>query len=384
MNFFRLAESEIWYIWPETNIYTVLQVFIFILLFILIILVARLVFLRKKTTDSSWTHILNYAYNRKLSAREINVLEHFFNSLDLSVSGKANLLSDKKSFQNYLYSYLKKYHSDSVESYVKILDKLFPMDNILEIKTLLDIHVGEVCAIEFEGLYFLARVMNKTHREILLSVNDNNLKRDKEGSSVNLFFYRNNLGGFLIPGIVKKVSATGLLFSQEGDIETKGEEHLVAEITKEVEVAPWGIIGDDSNLSLLQVDNSSEEKKDNLANEPTDESLEIKEDELNEEEPTQAVSLNLKATMIKLSDRAILLSIKDPYFNDAVLKKVDIWEMPLSFSPDMTPILLKGKIMRSNFFTDSFIFKFVSPSELDMKLIFEEIKKHSPVRGFIS
>ena len=35
MNFFSLAESEIWYIWPETNAYTVLQVFIFILLFVL-------------------------------------------------------------------------------------------------------------------------------------------------------------------------------------------------------------------------------------------------------------------------------------------------------------------------------------------------------------
>ena len=102
MNFFSLAESEIWYIWPETNAYTVLQVFIFILLFVLVILVARLIFIRRKTTDSSWTHILNYAYNKKLSAKEINVLEHFFNSLDLSVSDKAKLLSDKKSFQNYL------------------------------------------------------------------------------------------------------------------------------------------------------------------------------------------------------------------------------------------------------------------------------------------
>ena len=195
MNFFSLAESEIWYIWPETNAYTVLQVFIFILLFVLVILVARLIFIRRKTTDSSWTHILNYAYNKKLSAKEINVLEHFFNSLDLSVSDKAKLLSDKKSFQNYLYSYLKKYHSDSVESYVKILDKLFPMDNNLEIKSLLDIHVGEVCAIEFEGLYFLARVINKTQSEVLLSINDNAMKRDKEGSSVSLYFYRNNLGG---------------------------------------------------------------------------------------------------------------------------------------------------------------------------------------------
>ena len=382
MNFFSLAESEIWYIWPETNAYTVLQVFIFILLFVLVILVARLIFIRRKTTDSSWTHILNYAYNKKLSAKEINVLEHFFNSLDLSVSDKAKLLSDKKSFQNYLYSYLKKYHSDSVESYVKILDKLFPMDNNLEIKSLLDIHVGEVCAIEFEGLYFLARVINKTQSEVLLSINDNAMKRDKEGSSVSLYFYRNNLGGFLIPGLAKKISTNGMLFRQEGDIETKGEEHLVAEITKDVEIFPWGISLQESNVTP----NDDNEIPD-LQEDPTDVINTSEENTVNDAQssPTNSeVTVSLKATMIKLSDRAILLSIKDPYFNDAVLKKVDIWELALNFTPDMTPILLKGKLMRSNYFTDSFLFKFVSPSELDLKIIFEEIKKHSPVRGFIS
>ena len=381
MNFFSLAESEIWYIWPETNAYTVLQVFIFILLFVLVILVARLIFIRRKTTDSSWTHILNYAYNKKLSAKEINVLEHFFNSLDLSVSDKAKLLSDKKSFQNYLYSYLKKYHSDSVESYVKILDKLFPMDNNLEIKSLLDIHVGEVCAIEFEGLYFLARVINKTQSEVLLSINDNAMKRDKEGSSVSLYFYRNNLGGFLIPGLAKKISTNGMLFRQEGDIETKGEEHL-AEIKKDVEIFPWGISLQESNVTP----NDDNEIPD-LQEDPTDVINTSEENTVNDAQssPTNSeVTVSLKATMIKLSDRAILLSIKDPYFNDAVLKKVDIWELALNFTPDMTPILLKGKLMRSNYFTDSFLFKFVSPSELDLKIIFEEIKKHSPVRGFIS
>lgn len=382
MNFFSLAESEIWYIWPETNAYTVLQVFIFILLFVLVILVARLIFIRRKTTDSSWTHILNYAYNKKLSAKEINVLEHFFNSLDLSVSDKAKLLSDKKSFQNYLYSYLKKYHSDSVESYVKILDKLFPMDNNLEIKSLLDIHVGEVCAVEFEGLYFLARVINKTQSEVLLSINDNAMKRDKEGSSVSLYFYRNNLGGFLIPGLAKKISTNGMLFRQEGDIETKGEEHLVAEIKKDVEIFPWGISLQESNVTP----NDDNEIPD-LQEDPTDVINTSEENTVNDAQssPTNSeVTVSLKATMIKLSDRAILLSIKDPYFNDAVLKKVDIWELALNFTPDMTPILLKGKLMRSNYFTDSFLFKFVSPSELDLKIIFEEIKKHSPVRGFIS
>ncbi|MBK6608442.1 MAG: hypothetical protein IPG24_23910 [Leptospiraceae bacterium] len=163
MKFFLIADAEkIWYIWPETNAYTVLQVLFFIFLFFAVIQIGRYVFLRKKSTSSSWTHILNYAYNKKLSSKEISVLEHFFTSLDLSVSEKANLLANKKSFQALLYTYLKKYHSDSVESYVRILDKLFPtLDHHLEIKSILDVHVGEVCATEFEGLYFLARVMSK-------------------------------------------------------------------------------------------------------------------------------------------------------------------------------------------------------------------------------
>ncbi len=186
----------------------------------------------------------------------------------------------------------------------------------------------------------------------------------------------------MIPGLAKKISTNGMLFRQEGDIETKGEEHLVAEIKKDVEIFPWGISLQESNVTP----NDDNEIPD-LQEDPTDVINTSEENTVNDAQssPTNSeVTVSLKATMIKLSDRAILLSIKDPYFNDAVLKKVDIWELALNFTPDMTPILLKGKLMRSNYFTDSFLFKFVSPSELDLKIIFEEIKKHSPVRGFIS
>ncbi len=373
-----LADSEIWYIWPETNAYTVLQVLIFILLFILVIQVGRLIFLRKKTTSSSWTHILNYAYNKKLSSKEISVLEHFFNTLDLSVNEKANLLANKKSFQSHLYSYLKKYHSDSVESYVRILDKLFPiLDHHLEIKSILDVHVGEVCAVEFEGLYFLARVMSKNETEIILSVNDSALKRDKEAMKVSLYFYRDNLGGFLIPGLVKKVNTNGFLFCQEGDVEMKGEEHLVAELSREIQLFPWGLNTHDESLSLHDNETKlSIDAGELIENEP------ILPGEESKKENESALSLN--AIMIRISDRAMLLNVKDPFFNEAVLRKIDIWEMVVTLSPGAQPMVLKGKIKRSDLFSESFIFKYLAPSESDMKLIFEEIRKHSPIRGFIS
>ena len=372
MIFFLLADSEIWYIWPETNASTVLQVLIFIFLFILVIQVARLIFLRKKTTSSSWTHILSYAYNKKLTAKEITVVEHFFNTLDLSVSEKANLLNHKKSFQSHLYAYLKKYHSESVESYVRILDKLFPTpDSNLEIKSILDVHVGEACAIEIDGLYFLAKVMSKNETDVLLSLDDSALRKEHEGVSINLYFYREILGGCLIPGVIKKISNNGILFSQEGDIQTKGEEHLVADLTRDVELAPWGL-NLDSNLSLH---NSSEpiqfETEDGL-------------DELNSSGMEQQPSANIKGSLIKLSDRAALITVTDPFFNSALLRKIDIWEMILSISPGSPPLILRGKILRSDSFSESYIFKFVAPSEFDTKQIFEEIKKHSPVRGFIS
>ncbi|MBK9501233.1 MAG: hypothetical protein KBF99_05020 [Leptospiraceae bacterium] len=382
MKFFLIADAEkIWYIWPETNAYTVLQVLFFIFLFFAVIQIGRYVFLRKKSTSSSWTHILNYAYNKKLSSKEISVLEHFFTSLDLSVNEKANLLANKKSFQTLLYTYLKKYHSDSVESYVRILDKLFPtLDHHLEIKSILDVHVGEVCATEFDGLYFLARVMSKNETEIILSISDNAFKRDREGLKVNLYFYRDNLGGFLIPGLVKKVNANGILFCQEGDVQMKGEEHLVAELSREVELFPWGMKTQDASLSLhdnetkIFVDGENEEP---IVVPPMPETDEGKEEEKN-------AALSLKGNMIRISDRAMLLNVKDPFFNEAVLRKIDIWEMVVSLSPGSQPLVLKGKIMRSDLFSESFIFKFVGPSESDMRTIFEEIKKHSPIRGFIS
>ena len=74
------------------------------------------------------------------------------------------------------------------------MDKLFPtIDHHLEIKSILDVHVGEVCAAEFEGLYFLARVMSKNETEILLSIHDSALKKDREGSNVNLYFIEKHL-----------------------------------------------------------------------------------------------------------------------------------------------------------------------------------------------
>ena len=382
MKFFLIADAEkIWYIWPETNAYTVLQVLFFIFLFFAVIQIGRYVFLRKKSTSSSWTHILNYAYNKKLSSKEISVLEHFFTSLDLSVNEKANLLANKKSFQILLYTYLKKYHSDSVESYVRILDKLFPtLDHHLEIKSILDVHVGEVCATEFDGLYFLARVMSKNETEIILSISDNAFKRDREGLKVNLYFYRDNLGGFLIPGLVKKVNANGILFCQEGDVLMKGEEHLVAELSREVELFPWGMKTQDASLSLH--DNETKIFVDSENEEPIVVPAMPDTEERKEEEKNAALSL--KGTMIRISDRAMLLNVKDPFFNEAVLRKIDIWEMVVSLSPGSQPLVLKGKIMRSDLFSESFIFKFVGPSESDMRTIFEEIKKHSPIRGFIS
>ena len=382
MKFFLIADAEkIWYIWPETNAYTVLQVLFFIFLFFAVIQIGRYVFLRKKSTSSSWTHILNYAYNKKLSSKEISVLEHFFTSLDLSVNEKANLLANKKSFQILLYTYLKKYHSDSVESYVRILDKLFPtLDHHLEIKSILDVHVGEVCATEFEGLYFLARVMSKNETEIILSISDSAFKKDKEGLKVNLYFYRDNLGGFLIPGLVKKVNANGILFCQEGDVLMKGEEHLVAELSREVELFPWGMKTQDASLSLH--DNETKIFVDSENEEPIVVPAMPDTEERKEEEKNAALSL--KGTMIRISDRAMLLNVKDPFFNEAVLRKIDIWEMVVSLSPGSQPLVLKGKIMRSDLFSESFIFKFVGPSESDMRTIFEEIKKHSPIRGFIS
>jgi hypothetical protein len=51
MKFFLLADSEIWYVWPETTGYTVLEVFIFILLFFLVVQVGRLIFLDRTETE---------------------------------------------------------------------------------------------------------------------------------------------------------------------------------------------------------------------------------------------------------------------------------------------------------------------------------------------
>jgi len=303
----------------------------------------------------------------------------------MSVNQKANLLADKKTFQSLLYTYLKKYHSDSVETYVRILDKLFPtLDHHLEIKSILDVHVGEVCAAEFDGLYFLARVMSKNDTEILLSVNDPAFRKDREGKEVNLYFYRDTLGGFLIPGVVRKFNGNGFVFNQQGDVQTKGEEHLVAELTRDIELFPWGVKTTDSTLSLNDTQSNVLNTIDEVVNEETESKTEEGSSDKETEKDSEKDSLSMRGTMIRISDRAMLINVKDPFFNEAVLRKIDIWEMTVGLTPGEQPLVLKGKIMRSDLFSESFIFKYVAPSESDMKQIFDEIKKHSPIRGFIS
>ena len=106
-------------------------------------------------------------------------------------------------------------------------------------------------------------------------------------------------------------------------------------------------------------------------------------DGLNLQTEVQSTS-NIRGSLVKLSDRAALINVRDPFFNSALLRRIDIWEMTLSLSPGALPLILRGKILRSDSFSESYIFKFIALNESEIKQIFEEIKKHSPVRGFIS
>ncbi|MCB1140693.1 MAG: hypothetical protein H7A24_07940 [Leptospiraceae bacterium] len=307
---------------------------------------------------------MRFAYSRHLNSGEVNLLEDFFNNSRISYSEAVNLLNDSGLFKRELIKYFSKKRDGNEEHLVQIVDKLFPPEKLSknEITSIDDIEIGEPCSVEFEDNFYLGTVLKKTDNELLINFYERLPERSREGKSILLYFFRLEIGGYLLEGSVRKLKSQTLIFTFTGEVEWKGDLHLMAEIRRSVKVTP-------NELDFEEKQKEDLEVLSDIGLDPDEVDM-----------ITQPSSLS--GYTIKISDRALLIhfnGIISPLF----LKKHDIWSLELDL--EASSILeLKGRIFPSKMSPGKYLFKYLNITTDERKSIFNEIKKFNPSQEQLS
>lgn len=352
-------------VWPEFTTTTAIMLVIIMVVtalgFLALVLYSQ--FFRRQ--EIAWNELLRFSYQHRLTSHEIKLLQEFFqkNQQTFAYSLNLNLLKDQEIFKEKFREYLLGLKGVEAEKNVQILDKLFlPSTTNKEILSLNNINLGESCSVHFAtGGVHLGIIVKRTNAEMLIRIPNWNAKDAHENEEIILYFYRPEMGGFLLSGNVRKFKPGSIVFKFDGTIEMKGDGHLMAKISKNGNLKPTEIdVIPDMTIGQIQ----SLDEDGNPVN-PTDENKKIE--------------LSVQTELI--SDQAILLRIKE-YIIPGFLKKHDIWELQFEFEPGLA-INLHGRILESKEGDQRYIFKFVQTTDEEKKLLFEQIKKHNPVHARI-
>jgi hypothetical protein len=319
---------------------------------------------RVKKINENWRNILKFAYSQHLNAGEINLLEDFFQNAHLSYFEISNLQKEPKLFKSELIKYFSKKHDGNEEHLVQIVDKLFPMEiaNQKEIKSIDDIIIGEPCSIEFEEDFLLGTITKKSKNELLVSFHERLPEKNSEGKTIQLYFFRLQTGGYLLDGKAKKIKSKNLIFEFLGEINWKGDLHLMAELKRSIKISP----------NELDIDERQKEDKELL------EDLELDKDLA--EMIVNPTEINGFTT--KISDRASLIQFTD-IVSPLFLKNHDIWNMELDLGTN-TIVEVKGRLFPSKSSPSKYLFKYVNIDPEQRRAIFNEIKKFNPTQEQIS
>ncbi|MCB1179216.1 MAG: hypothetical protein KDK36_16665, partial [Leptospiraceae bacterium] len=314
--------------------------------------------------ERAWNELLRYAYQHRLSASEVKILKNFFNRNQNNFSFQKNLhlLTNTEMFKENLREYLSNLKNVNSEKNVQILDKLFPPSKPEEqIQSLDDIDIGEPCSVHFPGGIYLGYVFKRTYEELLIKIAGWKADDVSENDELILYFYRMNIGGFLLSGKIRKFKQGSFIFSHDGTIEMKGDEHLMAKITRTGTIRPTDMdLIPDMTIGIIPA--LSQKDIEDITDEP------------GEKKPLE---LNIKTEYV--SDQAILFKIKELVI-PGFLKKYDQWELSLALSPGHD-LELHGRLIESKEGEQKYIFKYVHITDEERRIIFDEIKKHNPVHS---
>ncbi|MCB1142556.1 MAG: hypothetical protein H7A24_13830 [Leptospiraceae bacterium] len=349
-----LAYEPMVWVWPVFHNSTLWILLILILIPVLFVYIALRIQKRYANITLNWNKILKYGYKRKLNNTEVLLLKKFFDSLGISLQENLSILLDKHKFSSLFYSFLITETMANKEVFVRLLSKLFPEnEHHLEIKSLNDIRLGEVCSIEYDTkVRHLGNVLKKTSDELLISIEGEIVSTIDQ--PIHIYFFRVGLCGYVLSGMVKRYKTDGFLFSWDGQITEKGDQHIMSEIVTSITLLPW-------DIDLVEVDLTSKKRV-----EYTKDSILFK--------PIEAIT-------ISFSEQAILFNFKSET-DSQYLKKYDIWDLELKIGNSKS-FHLKGKIYASKSKNDNYIYKWLKPLESEMVQILDEIKKNKPINAVI-
>ena len=318
---------------------------IWYLVYFLLAVVVGLLFLQWRLRKQAHRQALNNSFmlvlmRRGLTKLQLAAMEDFF--AQLHETEKQEILLSHKLFAQHLQQYLASHRNLTGNDRVEIFDKVLP--NYLpqiEVKTLSDLRPGELAAIDFAGKSALGTILRIKDNQILLSSSD---KLPAAPLKAQVYAYRPGLGGFLLDGEITKSQGQSHIFQHSGQIEFRGDQHLMTIASVQLKLEPWPhheikkAVEGDAELGL--------------ANE------------------------TFPALTEKLSDRAMVIRFLTAP-PDWAIKKQELWEMTLDISEK--PILCRVK-MAPYRVRGTWLLRPVDLDSAERDRLFKFIAENEPVR----
>lgn len=223
--------------WPDRDI-EYLYSFGWVLVAVLIFLLILSYYKRRKLEEQTlWTYLLQDGLKHQINATEQKLLAAFYQSLNRSQ--RKQVLTDRKSFRNLLYSFLERTRDSLHRDKVEMLDRLFSFVEFkTELHNLEDLQRGEIASIEIGNLHRLAVVARESETPVLY-VRGMDKGRVHLPLSSSLFLYRQKRGSYTIPVTINAIGKDSIRIEQAGKPEFKPDHDLVAESYIRVNLQKW-------------------------------------------------------------------------------------------------------------------------------------------------
>jgi hypothetical protein len=350
--------------------------------------------LYKKQKYSSKNNVFSYAFiiGRGFSKEESGHIQKFIEKLS---DQERNILLETKNWKllrKQLNNFLLNHKSIKPDIAVQIFDKLM-LDKVpKEPFTIHSIQVGEIVAIITEYGEQLVRVMKTADQDLLLAAQKLQLPENSKNILGKIYLYRNNEGGFFIPGEIIGTFENAVLFHIIGEPVSAGHAHLMLNVKFQLELSNWPkfqekdenefhkmIEHDHSDIhdQMSSIELEIKKRFNNLKNDqPNLQGLkkELKETKKNyhlKDDNKQNVSYVFIGT--KLSDRGVIFEIKDDV-DPNFWRISELWEIRFQI-PGGIDVKTIGKIMPSKTNRTRFLIKFIEMSETERTAIYEDIKR---------
>ncbi|MBX7058128.1 MAG: hypothetical protein K1X75_08665 [Leptospirales bacterium] len=338
-------------------------IFIFILL--VIVFISRLRYLKEGQRKALWLSLAKFAVKRKLTPGELSLLKHFYDHLTEEEQDEA--MHSKRKLHARLHDYLAHHSQIPARERVQMMDKLFPeIDFHMEVKSINDVQLGELCSAEFEEHRMLGAIVKKSDGALFVSLPDWRPHHDYAGVAARLYFFRLNIGGFLMDGSLQRASPGGVVFEPSGAVEFLGERHLMMQISIPALFTAWSV----EAHGPVQVAAPPQESGSAASAAGADATA---------APPAASLPLQFQGVTDRVSDRALVFVINRPSSAiEQLLHRYEVWEGDLEL-PGGFRLRCLGKITRAPG-PDRFLFRYLNLSEAARNVLWQTIQTHNPER----